>query len=302
MPLRRSPLSTPASNMEMMRKAAASAADEVVLDLEDAVAEDSKDEARQGLIRAVTEIEWGDTLVSVRINALDTPHAYGDLVTVVEAVGTDIDSIVVPKITRSEDVYAVDTWLGSIEQSEELSDRIPLQLLIEDTTAIQHIDDIAAMSERVEALVFGSGDYAASIGLEHPSARPAQNDPVGDVWYHVRNEIATAASSNGLQVIDGPYVDFGNTDGFTLEAQRAEALGFDGKWLIHPSQIPIANDVFSPSPEAIEHAQAIVDGLDEGGAAGSGAVNLDDVMIDAAHYDQAVETIDRARQIGLLDE
>jgi citrate lyase subunit beta/citryl-CoA lyase len=285
----------------MIRKAAESTADEVILDLEDAVAADEKEAARQQVIEAATEIDWGGTLLGCRINALDTPHAYRDLVTVVEAVGERLDSIVVPKVTRAKDVYAVDRWLSGIEDNTSIDAPIPLQLLIEETAAIQNIADIAAESDRVDALIFGSGDYSASVGIDHPSARRTEAIPIDDIWYYARNMIINAAKSNGQQAIGGPYVDFSDPNGYVEEARRAKALGFDGKWAIHPSQIELANDVFSPSEDDIEYARAVMSALDEGETEGAGAVNFDGIMLDVAHRRHAARTLDRAKELGLID-
>jgi citrate lyase subunit beta/citryl-CoA lyase len=287
--------------MEMIRKAAESAADEIILDLEDAVAEDEKEAARKQVIEAASDLDWTETALCCRINALDTPHAYRDLVTVVEAVSEQLGSIIVPKVTRAEDVYAVDRWLSGIEDNTSIAAPIPLQLLIEETAAIHNIDEIAAESDRVDALIFGSGDYSASVGIDHPSARRTEDAPIDDVWYYARNVIVNAAKSNGQQAIDGPYVDFSDPDSYVEEARRAKALGFDGKWAIHPSQIELANNVFSPSEDDIQYARAVMNALDEGETAGEGAVNFDGIMLDVAHRRHAARTLERARKLGLID-
>lgn len=303
MKVRRSTLSTPGSDLDMLETAAGSGADEVMLDLEDAVSEDEKANARTTVIEAIERLDWEDTLVCVRVNGLATPHTYGDVTAVLERVGERVDSVMVPKVTQAKDVYAIDTLIGQVEANAGIQDEVNLQILIEETEALQNVDEIAAESERTESLVFGSGDYSASVGIDHPSARPDRNAFVGDrdVWYHARNEIVNAARSNGIQPIDGPYAGFEDTEGFYEEAERARANGFVGKWAIHPDQITIAHDVFSPDEDDIEYARAVLAALDEGEDEGAGAVNFDGIMLDVAHRRHATRTLERARELGLID-
>lgn len=302
MRVRRSELTTPGSSLDMMEKAAASPADEVMLDLEDAVAPDEKEAARGRIVRAISEFDWSDTVVAVRINGLDHPNAYRDLVEVVEEAGDGIDTIIVPKVTRPEDVYVVDTLLSQIEAATSIRETIGIEVLVEETEAVQRVDDIAAASDRLEALIFGPGDYAAAQGVTVESAggQPEGDRYPGDVWHYVRNRIVVAARSNGLDAIDGPFADFSDPDGYRRECTWSRSLGFVGKWAIHPSQIDITNEVYRPTEEEIEHAQKVVEAMDEGHQSGHGAVQVDGQMLDEAVGRQARRTLERARQVGLL--
>ena len=300
---RRSELTTPGSSMKMMEKAAESEADEVMLDLEDAVAPSEKKAARDKIVDAIHEFDWSDKVVAIRINDLDTPNAYGDLVTVVEGAGEHIDTIIVPKIKRSDDIYMVEKLLDQIEENEGIENTIGIETLIEETEALQNVDEIAATGDRLEALIFGPGDYSASQGvqLESIGAHGDEGNYPGDIWHYVRNRIVVAARSNGLDAIDGPYGDFSDPEGYREECVRSFTLGFVGKWAIHPSQIEIANEVYKPEEEQVEHAQKVVQAMEEGEGEGQGAVRLDGEMIDEASVRSARHTLERARQIGMID-
>lgn len=298
MQIRRSVLSTPASNMDMLRKAAGLDADQVLFDLEDAVAADEKAVARENTITAVEEFDWGDTILTFRMNDLSLPYAYRDLVTVVEAIGDRMDTVTIPKVRRAEDVYVVDTLLTQIETRLSIKNSVGIQLLIEETEAIQNVDEIAEASDRIETLEFGSGDYSASIGVDHPSA---QSDPrdTGVQWHYARQRILNAARSNELDAIDGAYPNFSDLDGYRQECETAKQAGYVGKWAIHPDQIPVVNEVFTPSQDDIDHAEAVMQALDEGEAEGAGAVNFDGVMIDNAHRRHATRTLSLADELEL---
>lgn len=303
MPARRSELTTPGSSLDMMEKAAGSDADEVMLDLEDAVAPPEKVEAREKIIQAITEFDWSDKLIAVRINDLDTPNAYGDLIEIVEAVGEDVDTIIVPKIKRGADVYMVDKLLSQIEANVGIADSVGIEVLIEEVEAMQNVAEIAESSNRLEALIFGPGDYSASQGVNTTSIgeQGKEGGYPGDIWHYARNQIVIAARANDLDAIDGPYADFSNPEGYREECLRSNALGFVGKWAIHPSQIEIANDVYAPPQEEVERAQKIVEAMEEGKEAGLGAVQIDGQMIDEASARLAQRTIDRAKEIGMID-
>lgn len=301
MPVRRSELTTPGSSMDMMQKSANSDADEVMLDLEDAVAPNEKIEARKKIVDAIHEFDWEGTLVSVRINDLDHPNAYGDLIEVVEGAGEEIDTIIVPKIKREEDVYMTEKLLSQIEEANNIENTIGVEVLIEEVEALQRVDEIAATGDRLEALIFGFGDYSASQGVNLDSIGGETAYP-GDVWHYVRNKTVVAARVNNLDPIDGPFADFSDPDGYRIECERSHMLGFVGKWAIHPSQIEIANDVYAPAPEEVEHARQVVEAMQEGQEAGQGAVHLDGEMIDEASMRKAEETLERAREIGMTDD
>jgi len=288
--------------MEMMEKAAASDADEVMLDLEDAVAPSEKKAAREKIVDAVHEFDWSGKVVAVRINDLDTKYAYGDLHAVVEGAGQAIDVIIVPKIKRSDDVYMVDKLLGQLEADYGLAEDIGIEVLVEEVEALQNVDEIAAESDRLESLIFGPGDYSASQGVDLESMGSAENSPYpGDMWHYVRNRVVVAARANDIDAIDGPFGDFSDPEGYRTECVRSNTLGFVGKWAIHPSQIEIANDVYAPSEEQVERAQRVVEAMEQGAEEGLGAVQLDGEMLDEATARSARVTLDRARAIGMID-
>lgn len=287
----------------MIRKASESNADEVMLDLEDAVAPAEKVEARQHIIDGVAKFDWDGKLIAVRINDLDHQNAHGDLIAVVEGVGADIDTIIVPKVRRAADVYFVDKFLSQLEARFDLDRSIGIEVLIEETEAMQHVDEIAAASDRLEALIFGPGDYSAAQGvtLDGIGAETEDGGYPGDIWHYARNRIVVAARSNGVDAIDGPFGDFSDREGYRREARRARTLGFAGKWAIHPSQIPIANDEFSPTEAEVDYAQRVIAAMEEGIESGRGAVRLDGEMLDEASLRSARERLERARRIGMIE-
>lgn len=287
--------------MEMMENAAASPADEVMLDLEDAVAPDEKETAREKIVDALHQYDWSETIVAVRINDLSHPNAYKDIIEVVEGAGEVIDTIIVPKIKRQDDVYFVETLLAQIEQANDIANQIGIEVLIEEVEALKNVDAIAAASNRLEALIFGFGDYSASQGIKLDSIGSSDEYP-GDVWHHVRYRTVIAARVNGIDAIDGPFADFSDPDGYREECRRSLILGFVGKWAIHPSQIEIANEMYAPTTKEVEYAQRVVNAMKQGQSEGLGAVQLDGKMVDEASIRAAQTTLDRARDIGLLDE
>jgi citrate lyase subunit beta/citryl-CoA lyase len=265
--LRRSELSTPGSSAKMLGKAAASEADLVFCDLEDSVAPAQKQGARTTVVDALTRLDWGHKTKAVRINAVDTPWWRDDVIT----VGPHAEVVIIPKIRTPDDVQAVDVLIS------QTTDRaVALEVLIEEAEGLVNVEDIARSSDRLEALIFGPGDFSASQGVRFAMVREA-NYP-GDIWAYHRSRIVVAARAAGIDAIDGPFANFRDADGYRTEAARAAMIGFVGKWAIHPSQIDIANDVFSPKPEETENARAIIDAYESSdGAAGVGGV-----MIDAA--------------------
>lgn len=285
----------------MMEKAAASDADEVIVDLEDAVAHDEKPDARHTFVEAAREFDWSDKFLAVRNNGLDTQYAYRDFVTLVENVGDRLDAFVTAKVQRAEDIYTIDKLLSGIEEASGVEDPVKLQPLIEDTRAMSNLDAIAAASDRNVSLIFGPGDFSASIGIDHPSARRDGETATADIWHYPRFRIANAAASNGLDAIDGAYSDFADTAGYREDARRAKEHGFTGKLAIHPSQVEPANDVFSPDPEDIEYHRAALVALDEGEDEGLGAIDFDGIMLDIAHRRHAERTLERADELGMLD-
>ena len=298
--LHRSELAVPGSRPELFEKAAAGRADYVFLDLEDAVAPDEKQAARSHVIDALGDIDWrgSNKTVSVRINGLDTHYMYRDLIDVVERAGAHVDTILVPKVGVPGDIYAVDALLTQIETATGLTQRIGVEALIETALGMANVEAVAASSPRLEALHFGVADYAASCRARTISIGGLNPDYPGDQWHSALSRLLVACRANGLRAIDGPFGDFGDPDAFTAGARRAAALGYDGKWAIHPSQIDLANEVFTPPPSEVDQARRVLQALEEAAAAGRGAAQLDGRMIDAASARMARNVVDTAEAIS----
>jgi malyl-CoA/(S)-citramalyl-CoA lyase len=311
--LNRSQLAVPGSSPRFIEKAATSPADVVFLDLEDAVAPPDKEAARKTVIQATHDVDWGDKTLSVRINALDTPFMYRDLIEVAEGASERLDLILVPKINCAADVHLLDVLLSQIEAAKGRRKRFGLELQIETAEGLVNADAIAKASPRVESLHFGPGDFAASIGARTTSIGGAVPDYsvlgdadlnglralyMGDPWHYALARIVVAARAAGVRPIDGPYADFKDPLGLEWAAKRAAALGFDGKWAIHPSQIEPLNEAFSPRPDEIARAQAILASLAQAETAGRGAVVFEGKMIDAASIRQAEMLVEKARRAG----
>ena len=282
--LQRSELAVPGSNPGMFEKAANSDADYVFLDLEDAVAPGDKQTARINIIQALGDIDWrglGKT-VSIRINSIDTHYMYRDVVDIVEAVGDRLDTILIPKVGVAADVYMVDAMLTQIEESKGFKERIGIEALIETTLGMANVEAIATSSPRLEAMHFGVADYAASCRARTVNIGGLNPDYPGDQWHAALSRMLIACRAYGLRPIDGPFGDFNDPDGYILGAKRAAALGYEGKWAIHPSQIALANETFSPPQAEVDHAVKILSALEQASAAGKGAAQLDGRMIDAA--------------------
>lgn len=311
--LNRSELAVPGSRTELFAKAARSAADVIFLDLEDAVAPDDKPQARRNVVQALNEIDWGNKTLSVRINGLDTPYMYRDVIEVVEGGGRRLDLLMIPKVGTAADVYALDMLVTQIEQAKGWTRRIGFELIIETALGMANVDAIAAASRRNESLHFGSADYAASTKARTTSIGGANPDYVvltdkdptgarqthwGDMYHYATARMIVAARAYGLRAIDGPFGDFSDPDGFRAQARRAAVLGCEGKWAIHPSQIALANDVFSPSAAEVEKARRILAAMEQAQKEGKGAVALDGRLIDIASIRQAQVLVRKAEQIG----
>ena len=282
--LHRSELAVPGSQPTLFEKAADSDADYVFLDLEDAVAPDDKEQARRNVIGALRDIDWranGKT-VSIRINGLDTHYMYRDVVDVVEQAADHLDTILIPKVGVPADVYMVDAMVTQIEQGLGTDHRIGLEVLIETALGMANVEAIAQSSRRLEAMHFGVADYAASLRARTVSIGGLNPDYPGDQWHAALSRMVVACRAYGLRAIDGPFGDFKDPDGFLAGARRAAALGYEGKWAIHPSQIALANEVFTPSPGEVDRARRILAAMEEAARAGRGAVQVDGKMIDAA--------------------
>ena len=282
--LQRSELAVPGSSPKMFEKALNSNADYIFLDLEDAVSPNDKIAARGNIIKALKEINWRDKgkTISVRINSLDTHYMYRDLVEIIEQAGNDIDTILLPKAGTASDVYMVDCLLTQIEENKKIKHKIGIECLIETALGMSNIKEIAKSSGRLEALHFGVADYAASLRARTVVIGGLNPDYPGDQWHHGLSQLVMTCRAYGLRAIDGPFGDFNDPDAYILSAKRAAAIGIEGKWAIHPSQIDLANKVFSPPDTEVEKAKRILQELDKAAKEGKGAAQLDGRMIDAA--------------------
>ena len=282
--LQRSELAVPGSIPNMMEKALTSNADFIFLDLEDAVAPDKKVVARANIIQALNDLDWkgGGKTVSIRINGLDTHYMYRDLVDIVEQAGCHVDTILVPKVGVPADLYAVEALLSQMEESMGLQHKIGTEALIETALGMSNVEAIAASKGRLEALHFGVADYAASCRARTVNIGGLNPDYPGDQWHFALSRMIVACRANGLRAIDGPFGDFNDADGYIDAGKRARALGIEGKWAIHPSQIDMANELFSPSAAELDKARRILKALEDAAGQGKGAAQLDGRMIDAA--------------------
>lgn len=282
--LQRSELAVPASNPSMIDKAAAGPADFVFLDLEDAVAPPEKEQARRNAIQALNDIDWagkGKT-VSVRINGLDTHYMYRDVVDVMEQAGDRVHTLLVPKVGVPADLYMVEAMVNQIEQGKGFATRVGLEALIETALGMVNVEAIAQFGGRLEALHFGVADYAASMRARTTNIGGLNPMYPGDQWHASITRMVIAARAYGLRAIDGPFGDFADPDGYQDGARRAAALGCEGKWAIHPSQVALANEIFSPTEAEVTKARRIIKELRAAEARGAGAAALDGKMIDAA--------------------
>ena len=299
--LQRSVLAVPGSNPRMIERAAASDADSVFLDLEDAVAPGDKVKARGNVIKALTEIDWRarGKSICVRINGIDTPFMYRDLIEVMEQAGTRLDTILVPKVGVAADLYLCDALMTQIEAALGTGEPAGLEALIETALGMANVETIARDgSRRLEALHFGVADYAASNKARTVSIGGLNPDYPGDQWHFALSRITVACRAYGLRAIDGPFGDFNDAEGYLAAARRGAALGIEGKWAIHPSQIALANTVFSPSEAEAQRAERILMALEEAAKAGQGAAQLDGKMIDAASARMAENIIHTTRKIA----
>ena len=282
--LQRSELAVPGSSPKMFEKALNSNADYIFLDLEDAVSPNDKLPARANIIKALKEINWREKgkTISVRINSLDTHYMYSDLIDIIEQAGDKVDTILIPKVGTSSDVYMVDCLLTQIENNKKLKNKIGIECLIETALGMSNIKEIAKSSDRLEALHFGVADYAASLRARTVVIGGLNPDYAGDQWHHGLSQLVMTCRAYGLRAIDGPFGDFKDSKAYVSSAKRAAAIGIEGKWAIHPSQIDLANEVFSPPEAEVNKAKRILEELDKAAKEGKGAAQLDGRMIDAA--------------------
>jgi malyl-CoA/(S)-citramalyl-CoA lyase len=314
--LHRSELAVPGSNPALFEKAAASLADVIFLDLEDAVAPDDKLQARRHVIAGLNDIDWGAKTLMVRINGLDTHYMYRDVIEVVEACQR-LDMILIPKVGVAADLYALDMLVTQVENAVRRPKRLGFEVLIETALGLANVEAIAQSSPRLEAMSFGVADYAAStrarttvIGGVHPDSGVLADASADgerayfwtDPWHAAQTRMLVACRAYGLRPIDGPFGDYGDAAGFISAARRAAVLGFEGKWAIHPSQIPLANEVFTPTAAEINKAQRIVAAMQAAAREGRGAVSLDGRLIDLASIRMAQSLLDKARAAGCVPQ
>jgi len=302
--LERSVLLVPASNWGMIQKTAAARADAVCIDLEDAVAPDEKEASRANVARAYRDLDFGNKLKMFRMNGLDTHFAYRDLVEIVEAAGDRIDLVVVPKVNRPEDIYVVETLLGQIESYKSYSRPIGIEALIETALGCLNIREIAACSERLEGFVYGPGDYAASVRMPMESIGELdENDRVypGHRWHHIMHSIVSAAKAYNKRAVDGPFAGIKNPEGLIQACKIGRAMGFDGKWCIHPSQIETVNQTFVPSEKEIDWARTVLDEYEAALREGRGAISVKGKMIDVASLRMCRTIVERAKLAGLVN-
>lgn len=311
--LNRSELAVPGSRPELFEKAAESAVDVIFLDLEDAVAPDEKEQARKNIIEALNDINWGNKTMSVRINGLDTHYMYRDVVDLLEQGGERLDMFMIPKVGTASDIYAVDMLTTQVEDAVKRDKKIGFELIVETALGMANVNEIAAASKRNESLHFGVADYAAStkarttvIGGPHAdygvlTDKDGDNPREyhwGDMWHYAIARMVVAARANGLRPVDGPFGDFSDPDGYIAQANRAGVLGCEGKWAIHPSQVELANTIFSPSEADVTKAKRILEAMEQAQKEGKGAVSLDGRLIDIASIKQAENLVLKAEQIA----
>jgi citrate lyase subunit beta / citryl-CoA lyase len=295
---RRCQLSVPGSSEKMLSKAAGLEVDHIFLDLEDAVAPSAKADARGKIVTALNELEWQARTLCVRINDVETPWCHDDIIEVVTGAGDKLDTIMLTKAKKPEDVMFVHLLLDQLEKKLGLSRRIGIECLIEEVEGMMHVDAIAACSDRLECLIFGMGDYSASQQMQLGYVGSSGTYPP-DVWHYPRYKMTIACHANGIDPVDGPYANFRNPDGYTKEAERAYVLGMVGKWAIHPSQVDLASAVFTPDPALVADARKQKEAYATALEQGLGAINVDGVMVDAASIRIVQNLIDRADLIGL---
>ncbi|MEO9824754.1 MAG: L-malyl-CoA/beta-methylmalyl-CoA lyase [Paracoccaceae bacterium] len=296
----------PGSRPAIFEKMAASAADVINLDLEDSVAPDDKPEARKNIIQAIGDIDWGNKTLSVRINSLDTPFWYRDVIDLLENASDRIDQIMIPKVGNASDIYAVDALVTAVESAKGRTKPVTLEVIIESAAGIAHVEEIAAASPRMAAMSLGAADFAASMGMATTGIGGTQENYYmhrdgakhwSDPWHWAQAAIVAACRTHGVLPVDGPFGDFSDDEGFRAQALRSATLGMVGKWAIHPKQVALANDVFTPSEEAVAEAQEILDAMEEAQKTGAGAVVYKGRLIDIASVKQAEVIVNQAKLI-----
>ena len=305
--LNRCQLFGPGSRAALFQKMAASEADVINIDLEDSVSPDDKDNARKQTIEAIGDVDWGDKTLSVRINGLDTPFWYRDVVDLLERAGPRLDQIMIPKVGNAADIYAVDALVTAIERARDRQKRIGFEVIIESAAGICHVEEIAAASPRMQAISLGAADFAASMGMATTGIGGTQENYYmiregqkywPDPWHWAQAAIVAACRTHGLLPVDGPFGDFSDQDGFLAQARRSATLGMVGKWAIHPSQIALANQVFSPDEAAVTEAREILAAMEKARSEGAGATVYKGRLVDIASIKQAEVIVRQAELIA----
>ncbi len=286
----------PGSNTKLFAKMAASAADVINLDLEDSVSPSDKDSARANVIEAIGAHDWGTKTLSVRINSLDTPYWYRDVVDLLEQAGERLDQIMIPKVGNAADIYAVDALVTAIEAAKGRTKKINFEVIIESAAGLVNVNEIAAASPRMVAMSLGAADYAASMGMQTTGIGGTQANyymlhdeerHYSDPWHWAQTAIVAACRTHGILPVDGPFGDFSDDEGYRAQARRSATLGMVGKWAIHPKQITLANEVFTPSEEAVAEAREILAAMEDAKARGEGATVYKGRLVDIASIKQA---------------
>ncbi|HSG36345.1 MAG TPA: L-malyl-CoA/beta-methylmalyl-CoA lyase [Paracoccaceae bacterium] len=297
----------PGSRPAIFEKMAASAADVINLDLEDSVAPDDKAQARKNIIEAIGDIDWGRKTLSVRINGLDTPYWYRDVVDLLENASDRLDQIMIPKVGCAADLYAVDALVTAVERAKGRAKPISFEVIIESAAGIAHVEEIAAASPRLQAMSLGAADFAASMGMATTGIGGTQENYYmlregqkfwSDPWHWAQTAIVAACRTHGVLPVDGPFGDFSDDEGFRAQALRSATLGMVGKWAIHPKQVALANEVFTPSDEAVADARAILAAMEEAKKSGAGATTYKGKLIDIASMRQAEVIVRQAELIA----
>jgi malyl-CoA/(S)-citramalyl-CoA lyase len=297
----------PGSNTKLFAKMATSAADVINLDLEDSVAPNDKPQARANVIEAIGAVDWGNKTLSVRINGLDTPFWYRDVVDILEQAGDRLDQIMIPKVGCAADIYAVDALVTAIEAAKGRTKKIAFEVIIESAAGIAHVEEIAASSPRLQAMSLGAADFAASMGMATTGIGGTQENYYmlhqgakywSDPWHWAQAAIVAACRTHGILPVDGPFGDFSDDDGYRAQALRSATLGMVGKWAIHPKQIALANEVFTPSEKAVTEAREILAAMEEAKAAGAGATVYKGRLVDIASIKQAEVIVRQAEMIA----
>lgn len=304
--LNRCQLFGPGSRPAIFEKMAGSAADVINLDLEDSVAPDDKEQARKNVIEAIGDIDWGDKTLSVRINGLDTPYWYRDVVDLLENASERLDQIMIPKVGNAMDIYAVDALASAVEAARGRNKKLAFEVIIESAAGIAHVEEIAAASPRLQAMSLGAADFAASMGMATTGIGGTQENYYmahegrkywSDPWHWAQSAIVAACRTHGVLPVDGPYGDFGDDEGFRAQALRSATLGMVGKWAIHPKQVALANEVFSPSDAAVTEAREILAAMEEAQKTGAGATVYKGRLVDIASIRQAQVIVRQAELI-----